>query len=483
MQIPTFTSWSRQTRFEYFIGLCIALTGAFLLTQNTQLFFVFIVGSSLLVFIACRYPLVLIVGHFIATIFPLVLHNCFENTIEWRVLTQGVGVNDIILGAMFVAVAVRLTTTFFLSSRSDAVKSPFNDKRLTLSILGLCLWFLYEIVRNLDVHGLSSPGEFRSHYLILALPVYIAIFFDSEKSRKNLFKTALFLCLIVPVLFIPVIGEIKGWSIGAKSRFFPAMISFGILQGVLFCLLSIKWRMFKIPTVLLLPFLIVGALIIIFDTHRSVWFPAIAMIFAYFRFSQMELRQVLNKSLGYVLIIVAMSLMASAVVTSVLNIELFDFIVDRSSELFALNMDYETTWTWRIEKWKIELAKIVDFPFTGLGFGGYWGLEELVGDDGVTPHNLYVQVIVKLGLVGLFFYLMTMGLVFKRIYYGMAKLKAVNDPEFVLLVSAIIALIGSHIHYLAYGFDEYSFFFVGLGMAVIRSKSWTFSFTSGRCET
>ncbi|MCG8637393.1 MAG: O-antigen ligase family protein, partial [Desulfobacterales bacterium] len=120
-------------------------------------------------------------------------------------------------------------------------------------------------------------------------------------------------------------------------------------------------------------------------------------------------------------------------------------------------------------RWEMEMDKIVDSPLTGLGFGGYWGEEHFLRTDGVSPHNLYVQILVKLGLVGLVLYLAVVARVFQKMYQAVTLTGKNKDPEFIFLITGIIALIGSHTYYLAYSFDSFSFFFIGLSMAAVNA--------------
>ena len=456
----------QQVILEYAVGFCIALMGGILLASGDRsLLSISIVLSTL---VAYRYPIVPIIAHFLVFIFPAVLMKCFDDVRTWKIMFAGININDILLGIMIVAIVLRIGAAF--TSTLLSKKQPNTiDFKLWLLIISFCLWFVYEIFRNFDIYGLSAAGEFRNHYLVLAVPVYVALFFDSAQRRRTLFKTTLLFCLVIPLLCIPFVGETKGWSIGVNSRFFPADISLGILQGLFFCFLSNKYGYTKFPPLFQGAATLVAILIILLDTHRSVWFSGIIMVIAFIGFDKKSMLPSFNKILGYGFLCLTVGLIASAIITSMLDKDLLEFITERSRDMFIFDDNFDSTLVWRMQRWNMEMEKIIEFPIAGLGFGGYWGKETILGTDGVSPHNLYVQLLVKLGFAGLLLYLAVVARIFQRIYQAIALIKNNNYPEFILLIIGMIALIGSHTYYLAYSFDSYSFFFIGLGMAAVRA--------------
>jgi O-antigen ligase len=393
----------------------------------------------------------------------------FEDPNQWLLLIPGIRINDIILGAMFIALGIRLgSLAFHKGLRKGGIWHP-QKKWLTCLIFGFGLWLIFEIIRNFHIYGLSSPGEFRSHYLILVLPLYVTVFFDTPKKRTQFFKSLVFFCLFLPLLSLPVIVALNGWEMRQQYHFFPASISFGILLGFFSYITANQYQTIKRPLIMIWPALLAALLVILFDSHRSVWFPGLILMVLVFKMNQ-DRSLDLFKTIGYLALIAATLMVASAIASSVLDKNLFDFVLERGGELFQLNETYNTTWTWRIAKWKEQLLRVAATPFTGIGFGGYWGLSELPGDVGISPHNLYVLILVKLGLIGLGLYLGIIFLVFGQLSHGLNLLKKNQDPESVVLISGITALIGSHIYGLAYAFNDYSLIYIGLAMAVVRHK-------------
>jgi O-antigen ligase len=213
-----------------------------------------------------------------------------------------------------------------------------------------------------------------------------------------------------------------------------------------------------------------AALIIIFDTHRSVWFTAAVVLFLMVWFKEIQLRKFLKNSLFYAVAIVCILFIASAVITSVLETGLIDFFTERGGDIFKIAESYNTTTAWRVAKWKVQIQRFYTSPFAGLGFGGYWGVFGFVGDAGISPHNLYIQILVKLGIIGLALYMMIIVSIFRKMRCGIEILNERKDPEIALLITGIIVLMASHAFYVVYSLEDYSLIFIGISVAALRSK-------------
>ena len=95
---------------------------------------------------------------------------------NWFFLGGGVRAQDAILVLMLVAVALKL---FFDKNRKH------KNLHLIFIVSLLYILFFIEIFRNYNIYGISALGEFRFRYLVLVLPLYITIFFDTPISARN----------------------------------------------------------------------------------------------------------------------------------------------------------------------------------------------------------------------------------------------------------------------------------------------------------
>ncbi|MGV7222801.1 MAG: O-antigen ligase family protein [Nitrospinales bacterium] len=458
------------TTLEYFGEFCIAFFCSYMLTCGFQYKFALLFGFIVSVFIAYRHPLLIISAHFIFSILPTLFHMALDDPYSWRILAKGIGINDIVLCAMIAAILLKMLPSLIKVYPSEGHQGVRSGLGVAKYVVMFAMWLLFEILRNIGLYGLSAPGEFRYHYLILALPLYIAVFFDSKKIRIRLYNITIAACFFIPFLFIPILGELKGWLIGPTSRFFSSSISLGILYGILGSALGSKYGIIKAPKMLTWLMSSAAVLIIIFDTHRSVWFTAAVVLFILVWFKEIQVKRSLKNSPFYAVAIVCVLFTASAVITSVMEVGLFEFIAERGGDIFKIDESYNTTMSWRVAKWKIQVQRFYTSPVAGLGFGAYWGISGLDGDVGISPHNLYIQILVKLGIIGIALYMMIIVSIFRNIRKGIKILKQRKDPEVAILITGVIVLLASHTFYIVYSLEDYSLIFIGLSIAVLRSK-------------
>ena len=121
----------------------------------------------------------------------------------------------------------------------------------------------------------------------------------------------------------------------------------------------------------------------------------------------------------------------------------------------------------------MQIQKFYAAPIAGQGFGGYWGVSGKLGDLGISPHSLYVQTLVKLGIVGMLLYLVIILKIFDKLRRTIARYKMEANPEMAILITGMVVLITSHAFYLVYAFEYYSLLFIGLSAASLRNEKFT----------
>jgi O-antigen ligase len=411
--------------------------------------------------IAYRLPLLTVLTLIVIVILPSIFQMIPGFSYLWMDIGGGIRIQDVIMVSMLGAVFIKM----FFSTRK---KIPQNKLGLSLFVILFGLWILFEIVRNVGMYGLSAPGEFRFRYLILSIPLYVCIFFDQEEKRRSLFKILIVSALFVPILCIPIIGHLKGWSVGGGSRFFSSAISLGLLYGLIGLSLGMKYNLIRINGVLFWAMIFSVGLMILFDTHRSVWLAASVTAFILFIMKELPYRNIMTWLLLIIISGVIMYAVAAAFIKSSTGTTPVDFIIERSSDIVKFGEDYNNNAAWRVTQWKMQMQKFYASPITGEGFGGYWGLSGKKWDLGVSPHSLYVQTLVKLGIVGMFLYLVMILKIFNRLRHTIARYKVNRDPEMAILITGLIVLIATHVFYTVYSFEYYSLLFIGLSVASLR---------------
>ena len=171
----------RQPPLEIIFCIFVFLTSGYLLFYGYLYELTFIVLLSGCAYVAFHFPLFTVFLLIILAVIPTIFQAAPEYSEEWMFIGFRIRIQDVVmvsmLGAVFLKVIFR-------------VKGLSGRKKIGLSLCLVLfgLWISFEIVRNINVYGLSAPGEFRYRYLILCVPLYIALFFSSEERRKKLLK-------------------------------------------------------------------------------------------------------------------------------------------------------------------------------------------------------------------------------------------------------------------------------------------------------
>lgn len=452
----------RQTFWEIILCIFINFQVAYLLTHGYRFKLIILCFLGSCIFIAYRVPIFTVLTLIVLAILPSIFQMVPGYSEDWTNLGVGIRIQDVIMIAMLGAVFLKL----FFSARE---KPPQNKLCLSLFIVLFGLWILFEIARNVGMYGLSAPGEFRFRYLILSVPLYVCIFFAQGEERRGLFKMLIVCSLFLPILCVPIIGHLKGWSVGADSRFFPSSISLGLLYGVIALSLGQKYNFVRINGALYWLAIISVGLLILFDTHRSVWLSAIVAAITFSAMKEIPYRKIMTWSLLIIISGVIVYSIASKFIMSSSGRTPVDFIFERSSDIVKFSEGYKNTAAWRVTHWKMEMQKFYAAPIAGVGFGGYWGLS----GEGISPHSLYVQTLVKIGVVGMLLYLIIVLKIFDKLRRTIARYKVEGDPEMAILITGLIVLIASHAFYSVYAFEYYSLLFIGLSVAPLRDEKFT----------
>jgi O-antigen ligase len=131
----------------------------------------------------------------------------------------------------------------------------------------------------------------------------------------------------------------------------------------------------------------------------------------------------------------------------------------------------DTSATYRLTIWKAALRMINDIGAFGAGIGPVaftkiYPLYEIAGTPAAHTHNLYLQFIVEMGVLGLLFFLWT---IVSHLRDAMAA-KNLSHQESVLLVAIVAGTVGQLVHGLIdniwYSPKNVMFFWVALGLAV-----------------
>ncbi len=420
--------------------------------------FILLISVCVGVIIAYKFPLFTVFLLFVTGMSIRIFSSTRFFDEEYSLIGLGVRAEDIVMVSMAIAVFIRV---FFTNNIKNYLRTTIGKISLFLF-----LWLMWETIRNITLYGISAPGEFRFRYLILVIPFYVALYFSSEYERKKLVKFLLFASLIFPFLCLPFIGFLKGWVFGAnENRLFPADISLGIMYAFLLLFFAMRANYLQWKKILLWLIAIPVFVVLLVDGHRSVWLASGVIIITLIALSEMKVTKYLWMLIPLFLFVIF--------IASQLGISIFDFIAERTVAFF--NPEDDPTATWRLAIWAVQLEKFLSFPFLGEGFGGYWKIyiPELGQELDVSPHSLYVQTLVKTGVIGLGLYLVLVWKSLKQMFDWRKIQDYVLHPEYALVLVGIITIFAGHSYFIAYAFDYYTMFYAGLGFAVVNNAQFS----------
>lgn len=438
---------------------CIQLIAFYLIINGRLqqigilLFLVFIIVGAI------RLPLTTITCLFITGIVRQIFQMTRIVPEDFTVIGFGLRAEDVILLAMAGAVFIKI----FIHISSKNYTENSNKIKMKFVVTIFSLWIFYEIIRNFDNYGISAFGEFRYRYLILIVPFYIVLFFNTYQKRSRLFNLLIICSIIIPLLCFPIIGMLKGWGVGSGNRFFPSNITLGMIYGLTALFISKKYKYFAINKISFIVIAVSVLFLFVVDSHRSVWLSSLTIILLLSLYREIQINNIWSFLL---LVVIAGYFVAIAFQETGLNP--VEYNLNRGLEIIHPE-EVQGTGDWRLTLWKAHINRTIRLaPIKGFGFGGYWEIyvPEFRKKATVFPHSLYVQTFVKLGFIGLLLYLIIIKKLFSYLRFSI-KSENKSRPEYPLIFTSFVILIAAHIYYLAYAFDYYSLIYIGLGFSAI----------------
>lgn len=369
---------------------------------------------------------------------------------NWGSLGGGVRISDLILVGMWGAII----GLGFSSDHRHKVQRTFVSICFVLAVL-----LLVAIVRNWSVYGLSALGEFRFRYLILGFPVYLALGMDSPRSRTSVSRMMAWLPILGVVIALPIVGMSNGWAVGEASRFYPSEISIALLYSVVWLGLTRGGGAVPQRGLMYAAFLL-AAVFIVADSHRSVWLVAAVSVLLLLRLGVIRVERIW--SWGLVTLIGAAAIFA---VLGVTGTDVVAYVAKRGSAF--MNPIGDSSSYWRLVVWKAYIDPWLSNPMFGQGFGGYWDVyvPELGTRIVAFPHSMYIQTLVKLGVVGMAALLAWFAAAWRvllRAYRGPTAAAGILRS---LAPMGLVAVAGSLAYGTVYALEFWSLGWIGLALS------------------
>ena len=443
----------------------------------------------------------LLVGYFPDAVRTAASHVTFgvlriDASNSWALRLGGLRLVDIALLAMLSATGLLI----FKRYRQREGSSP--ELRLPFLVwfpaFLFALWLVIEVARNVGRYGIAAPGEFRFEYLQLAVIPYLCVAVRDAAHQRRLLWVLLVGTLFIPLALVPLIGAVKGWSVGPNSRFFPADGSLGLLYGVGVLVLA-KARSVVITPMWLITLAVAAAGVFVFvDGSRSVWMAAAAALVVAAALRAYPWRAVRWQGVAVVAgfcVSIAASWVALAVLPVAPSIysrasaqstaspqprasahsNALSYLQSRGIAYVNPSADQDSRW--RMALWRSALHQIRAVPIFGVGFGGYWDFPMPPSINNavpitVQPHDIYLETWLKTGAVGLLLYLACVATVLAYLVRAWLKTRTSAAPiATLLLIVGIVVLTSSSLYMVVYPFAYASLLWTGLALGAAAAQA------------
>ena len=435
----------------YLAGLA-ALAG--LIVSGHLMWIAVLVAGGFTIAIAYRYPVLTVAGLVAFAILPLM----FLMT-PWQWISNGsfVRVPIVYLPLLPLTGAVALRVVVLAAGGRPAVLPRYM--RLTIAWASvLATVMVIGVAMGFTAGPLSAIREFTVSYLSLVIVPYMALFLRSRHDITRLFAYLALVGVGVPLLLLPLMGQLKGWGIGEQARFYPSAVHMGILLGLIaIYLIQARERAWRIVFVIVL---LPSVFLIIVDSHRSVWLAAGVSLVVLMATGRIKLERFWKWGFVTVLVIVLAGTALAAVGKDPVG-----YVASRGAAFSDPNAD--ATASWRLEVWRSAFQQGRQHPVLGEGFGSYFDFRLASGGSvTVAPHNLYVETFLKLGLIGLVAFVGAAVALLAALAgaWKQARRSGAVDLEPIILMG-LLAGCALLAYGLVYSLEAYTLLFIGLGLA------------------
>jgi len=143
------------------------------------------------------------------------------------------------------------------------------------------------------------------------------------------------------------------------------------------------------------------------------------------------------------------------------NLDLSDYI----QSVISPEKDVVGTGSWRFQMARAALSDFYKSPVIGTGYGTQWDLDVNRETYHMSPHNQYIAILVRTGLIGLFLYLLLFVSIIRLYFTYRNHIPGYARPLFETIFIALTAGIPY-----GFGFDIYPYFgfYLGYFLGVIQ---------------
>ena len=306
-------------------------------------------------------------------------------------------VNIYLLDVYLILTAVSITSSFLLKKETLVFRSS-----VSVAMMVYIAWVMVCVVRGIPVWGYSAVGESR---LVLSAFLYFSVVYAVRdiKTFERVLKVCLLLAatrliyVLIQRFFVDYGGDFL-WMMSSK----PIGTYLGLLATsiIVFFLVFLAMGLVKKHRIAVIFTIVFLGLLCLFGSRT----PALALTVSTVFVILVTLRRArLNAKMG--LLLMTMVLVGVAMD---LNSRTGGVLVDSMSSSgigFVNALDYGTV-GWRLGGWRTLIQETLALnPILGQGFGGYYDIFYSEQYAGVAPHNEWLVIFSKMGVIGLILFI------------------------------------------------------------------------------
>jgi O-antigen ligase len=315
------------------------------------------------------------------------------------------------------------------------------------------------IVLYTPVYGQSAVGEARKFYFFFLFPLLAMVTIKETGDLRRLL-----LVVVATALVISVVAFTRAAMAGSIVRVLDAEMTL-ILGLTAFGLLLLRINRVRlinppVDTALLCVF----SFVVVASSQRSVMLGvgvgSILLLWLYRHRA--------------VFMFKASMAIASIVVGITVAVIVFPEAGSKLTGKLAglLNPSSDKTASWRIKGWQAHLETVFEGnPLVGEGLGSYYswgsGRSEVIN----SPHNAYIQLMLKFGLLGLLIYGLLLVEFFRKTLSVRKKLP--SGPMRAFVEMGVVCFGAGHGYMLGYGFQPIMLIFLGMALSTVKLSQQT----------
>lgn len=319
--------------------------------------------------------------------------------------------------------------------------------------LWVCLLFV-SLLRGLVEHGAAAGNDFRQFFYFISVATYLLSFPTTQISYISLERYWIRASVLMALLAVfrwsaDALGVRIGpdWSTfiaGNKLRVLPADQALFIATGML--LLVSKSLKSGTGSFQKLMLALMGGSILLLQ-HRSVWVATLIGLMVVFVRSEEKDKKRLWIGLGWL----SVAVLAAGIALSLGNLDKVSGDLQRSLQEIG---EKRSTIAGRIDGWGVLVegwlhSGVVDLSIgqpMGAGYERY--LEVLGRSVKESPHNYYVQILLRSGFVGLFAFIAALAMIARRLArHSTGELTGQQTALLALVVMNAVYFIVYQVHF------------------------------------